>query len=364
MTWAPGEPLVIANRIVAGGGWIPDEGLNCFNLYRPPAAVNGDPSKVTPWLELLEFVFPDDWEHFVKVFAHRRQRPGEKVNHGLVLGGTPGIGKDTIIEPLKHAVGPWNFTEISPKDLLGDFNGYLKSVVLRVSEARDQGEMNRYALYEHTKTMLASPPETLRCNEKNLREHPVFNVMGVIFTTNHKDGLYLPPDDRRHYVAWSPRDKKDFCDDYWVSMYAWYHGGGFAHVVAYLDTVDLTGFDPKASPPQTPAFWVMVDAGRAPEDLQMADALERLGNPPAVTLEQVRGVAMTNDTAFFGWLNDKRNVRTIPRRFEAAEYVQVRNRDAQDGYWKVGGRRTAIYARSVLSDRDQSTAAAALCRSS
>ena len=28
---------------------------------------------------------------------------------------------------------------------------------------------------------------------------------GVIMTTNHKaGGLYLPPDDRRHYVAWFP----------------------------------------------------------------------------------------------------------------------------------------------------------------
>jgi hypothetical protein len=26
---------------------------------------------------------------------------------------------------------------------------------------------------------------------------------GVIFTSNHKtDGLFLPPDDRRHFVAW------------------------------------------------------------------------------------------------------------------------------------------------------------------
>ena len=31
-----------------------------------------------------------------------------KVNHALVLGGEPGIGKDTLIEPVKGAVGPWN----------------------------------------------------------------------------------------------------------------------------------------------------------------------------------------------------------------------------------------------------------------
>ena len=41
--------------------------------------------------------------------AHRVQRPEDKINHALVLGGAMGIGKDTIIEPVKHAIGPWNF---------------------------------------------------------------------------------------------------------------------------------------------------------------------------------------------------------------------------------------------------------------
>lgn len=87
----------------------------------------------------------------------------------------------------------------------------MKSVILRVSEARDLGDVNRVQFYEHMKTYTASPPDVLRVDEKNLREYPVFNVCGVIITTNHKaDGLFLPPDDRRHYVAWSPcrRDER------------------------------------------------------------------------------------------------------------------------------------------------------------
>ena len=55
------------------------------------------------------------------------QRPGEKVNHALVLGGAQGIGKDTLLEPVKYAVGPWNLQEVSPAALLGRFNGFVKS---------------------------------------------------------------------------------------------------------------------------------------------------------------------------------------------------------------------------------------------
>ena len=58
--------------------------------------------------------------------AHRVQRPEEKINHALVLGGSQGIGKDTALEPVKHAIGPWNFFEVSPQQMLGRFNGFLE----------------------------------------------------------------------------------------------------------------------------------------------------------------------------------------------------------------------------------------------
>ena len=134
------------------------------------------------------------------------QRPHEKINHGLVLGGLQGIGKDTLLEPVKHAVGPWNFAEVSPQQMLGRFNGFVKSVVLRISEAKDMGEFDRFKFYAHMKAYIAAPPDVLRVDEKNLREHSVFNVCGVVMTTNHKtDGIYLPADDRRHFVAWSEK---------------------------------------------------------------------------------------------------------------------------------------------------------------
>ena len=93
--------------------------------------------------------------------------------------------------------------------LLGRFNGFLKSVILRVSEARDLGDVDRFAFYDHMKAYTAAPPDVLRVDEKNIREYSVLNVCGVIITTNHKtDGIYLPADDRRHFVAWSDADAR------------------------------------------------------------------------------------------------------------------------------------------------------------
>ena len=110
----------------------------------------------------------------------------------------------------------------------------------------------------------------------------------MIITTNHKsDGIYLPADDRRHFVAWSDKTKEDFTPAYWNHLWNWYDEGGFGHVAAYLAALDLADFDAKAPPPKTDAFWDIVDANRAPEDAELADVLDRLGNPDATTLDRL-----------------------------------------------------------------------------
>ena len=360
MTWAPGKPMLIEDHLVADGGWIEHLGATVFNLYRPPLTTSGDASQAGRWLDHVRRVYPESADHIVRWLAFKVQHPGVKVNHALVLGGKQGIGKDTILEPVKQAVGSWNFQEVKPTQMLGRFNDFLKKVVLRISEARDLGDSDRYAFYEHTKDIIAAPPDVLRVDEKHLREYTVFNVVGVVLTTNHKTGgIYLPPDDRRHYVAWSDLNRTDFDADYFNSIYKWFADGGSGRAAAYLRTLDLAGFDPKAPPPQTDAFWEMVVSGRAPEDAPMADALDRLGNPDAVTLKQIEANA---DADLALWLRDRRNSRAMPHRLEECGYVAARNSNAKDGLWKIQGARQAVYARHALSAQERAVAAAALVR--
>src|SRR5262249_10929402 len=152
--------------------------VTILNLYREPRLELGDGEKAGPWRDHLAAVYtPDDAAHIERWLAHRVQRPGEKINHALVLGGAQGIGKDSLLEPVRYAVGPWNYKDVSPSHLLGRFNGFAKAVILRINEARDLGEVNRFSFYDHLKIYTAAPPETLRVDEKNLREHDVFNCV-------------------------------------------------------------------------------------------------------------------------------------------------------------------------------------------
>jgi hypothetical protein len=358
MTWAPGLPMTAHDRLISEGGWIERKGVTVFNLYRPPTIEPGNAAEAERWLDHIHKVYPDDTDHIVKWCAHRVQRPHEKINHALVLGGLQGIGKDTLLEPVKRAVGPWNFHEVSPQHLLGRFNGFLKAVILRVSEARDLGEVNRFQFYDHMKAYTAAPPDVLRVDEKNLREYSVPNCCGVVITTNHKaDGIFLPADDRRHYVGWSDLKKEDFVADYWTRIWAWYDQGGDRHVAAYLAELNLAEFDPKAPPPKTAAFWDIVDANRASEEAELADIFDELGNPAVATLAKI--TAQAHDD-LGDWLKDRRNRRAVPHRLERCGYISVRNGDAEDGLWVVAGKRQVIYARVDLSVRDRVVAARGL----
>ena len=352
MTWVPGQPMLIPDRLVSDGGWIQRPGCATFNLYRPPVPHHDAPDGAERWVDHIQASYPDDADHIVAWLAHRVQHPADKFNHALVLGGLQGIGKDTILEPVKAAIGPWNFIEVSPAHLLGQFNGFAKSVILRISEARDLGDVNRFSFYDHMKIYTAAPPDVLRINEKHLREYAVFNVCGVIITTNHRTGgLHLPADDRRHYVAWSERTRSDFPADYWTELYRWYASGGTEHVAAYLAAYDLSKFNAKAPPPQTPAFLAIVDANRSPEDAELADALDRLNHPAAVTLADL---ADAEDGELGAWLRDRKNARQVPHRLQAVGYVAVRYTAAKDGLWKIDGRRQKVYAnKQELSLHDQ-----------
>ena len=363
MTWHPAFPQIIKDKVVQGGGWMTHSGSTVFNHYRPASSIGGDPLGAERWRDHLAFIYPKDADHIERWLAFKVQRPGEKINHALVLGGEPGIGKDSILEPAKRAVGGWNWTEISPPQMLGQFTGFFKSVILRVNEARDLGEIDRFAFYDHSKTLIAAPPDVLRCNEKHVREYAVFNVVGVIITSNHlTDGLYLPPDDRRHFVAWSGITRETFSPAYWTEYWQWLEDRGASDVGAYLRSMDLSGFDPKAPPPRTPAFDAIVQSNQSPVDSELSDVLEALNWPEATTLGHIVNAACARNLDVAEELRDRRSRRSTPHKMERVGYVPVRNPDADDGQWKVDGKRQVVYGKKGLTLAQQLAGAKALCR--
>jgi hypothetical protein len=375
VTWHPNEAEIIYDKIAVKGGWVPQPGARTFNTYIPPLRYDGDAAQATRWVDHWKLLYPDDYKTIIAWLAHLRQRPGIKPNFCIVLAGDPGIGKDTLLCPMRDAVGPWNCDEIQLHHFMRPFNDYQGGVFLRISEARDigdgttRGRLDRYALNDHLKPLLAVPPETFRLNRKWEPEYSAFNVCGVIITTNHPDALYVAPDDRRYFVVMSRRIASEFSKEFFAGFYDWYYKeGGIGHVIAYLDALDLSNFNPHEAPLKTDAFWDMVNADSGQEDSDLEDALDALGRPDPNDPEKIiRPDAVT--TAELAakapgaeWLADagkSGKTRIISRRMREAGYVNVHNPDTPGcrGRWKIKGRRVAIFALRALTPAEQLLAA-------
>jgi hypothetical protein len=139
-------------------------------------------------------------------------------------------------------------------------------------------------------------------------------------------------------------------------MWHWYkEEGGFGHVAAYLANLELSAFDPKEPPAKTEAFWAFANSHRAPENAELADIIDDLKNPDALTLDRVRSAAVGTD--FAAWLDDRKNRRYIPHRFDSCGYVPVRNPDAEDGLWRINDKRQVVYTKKGMDLADQVNAA-------
>lgn len=258
-TWWPGKPRFIHDIIVGDRGSMPLPGACCYNSYLPPEHKPPKPG-MTPdrWLDHVKKLYPDpvEYEHFFDFCAHMIQRPDEKVNHGIVMSGSQGIGKDTALVPVRRGVGEWNAAEVSPDAITDNYNGHVKSVLLVINEVRPHDEDFKASnFYNVLKPLLASPPEVISMTLKYANMIFVRNLCHVILTTNDPLSMYIPSEDRRLFVMTSPlpdpKRHEVFHPDYFEELYAWLDNGGTEAVIAWLKARQ---YDPKtmrAAPPVT-----------------------------------------------------------------------------------------------------------------
>jgi len=351
LSWAPG----MAERFIWGELDATDELAATswtYNRYRAPRRPRRSGAQIDPWLRLLNRLYPNDAEHIIKYFADAVQNPGRKCNHALVLGSeVHGIGKDTLLQPLKWAVGERNYATISPAEVFNDNNGWVASVIVQISESRnigdgDGGRISKFDMYERTKDLAAAPPTTLSCVDKWVARHQVRNVLRVIYTTNHGiDGIYLPPQDRRHYCAWS--DAAAMPEEESKALYSWYENGGAEEVAAFLyDASHLDGWNPGARPPQTDWWHRLVLEGNAQDDNPLADALDKLGRPEWITAE---GLAKEGGPAVASWFADARNRKVAARLLAGMGYKRITNPMERRGRYSFKGEARVVYSRVAIN---------------
>lgn len=269
ITYAAGEDVVV-NR----------EGSQYGNRWRNarPAGIAGD---VGPWLAHVERMIPDDKEraHFLNALAFKVQHPNRKINHAILIGGHPGSGKDTMLAPFFWAIGgktKQNCSLVKNEDLNSQWGYALECEVMEIAELRQSEAKDRRALENSLKPIIAAPPELLQVNRKGLHPYMALNRVFVVAFSNERAAISIPSDDRRWFCLWSEAGRLPEADA--LALWRWYERGGYEHVASFLQTLDVSAFNPAAAPPMTEAKAIMIDQGRSTAEAYLIELITgRLG---------------------------------------------------------------------------------------
>jgi hypothetical protein len=135
--WWPGMPEIIPGIRASAAGRTEDPDALCLNLYRPFAVPRGDAANAMIWVNLVKRLWPEEAETFLDYCAHMIQKPEEKCNWACILSGKQGIGKDTILAPLRAILGHGNVGDTSPDGVLSAYHPWVQNLLLVVSLLRN-----------------------------------------------------------------------------------------------------------------------------------------------------------------------------------------------------------------------------------
>lgn len=340
-TWWPGMPRIINDYFIGEEGAYEAPGRRSFNQYREPPRSRGNAAGAERWIEHIKKLWPDPKEHefFFDYCAHLVQRPQEKCNAAVVLSGTQGIGKDAALEPVKRAVGAWNYKGIDPDELFSPYRPWLQTLMLVVDEVRpSKDEFHASSMYNILKPMIVAPPHTLPLNQKYVKLRYVINVMRVFITTNDWMAMYIPAEDRRMFIMHSVLPQKwhevEGDPGYFQRYWAWLDEGGAADIAAWLQARPLASFNPKQQVERTAGWDAVAGSWAAPEDGVTA-ALEALGKPEVLFGQELVDAAFDNRDEMLGML---KSPRKIAHRMQRDGYMLIKNPDGERWRFKKDGR--------------------------
>lgn len=276
--------VAMGGRMLAGITYAPGRNVLCEhigqvfgNKWRDarPMASGGDPG---PWLEHVQRLIPDDAErrHFLDALAFKVQNPGIKINHALLIGGAQGAGKDSMIAPLLYAIGgenKTNCTSVETTELTQPWGYFLENEVIIFNELRQTEAIDRRALENRLKPILAAPPELLTVQRKGAHPVQVLNQALVLAMTNFRDAIAIPTEDRRWFVLWTDAPRMAEADA--AALWRYFRAGGLQAGAAYLRQRDVSAFNPGATPPWTEAKSIMVSQARSLSESWLIERIQR-----------------------------------------------------------------------------------------
>lgn len=316
-------------------------------------------------LQNLMHADPRDVDTFLDYMAFKQQYPGTKVRWALVVAGEQGVGKDMAIDACWQEYGSQHIANVSPADIMGGFNDFLKCQLLRVSEVADLGDSNKWMFNEKFKVVVAGHPDRMLINQKYGLKYWMKMYHGTVLTTNHLDvGLYIPQGDRRYYVIkcadWAEMGfgtnagpDAELVAKYFDALFSWlrevqpkYGANGYQLLGNYLFWCrDVSGFDFNVCPAPTAAKLETIEWNNENPDW-FDDALMEYTNSLAALPDDLKmGLAAATDEGLPVLINVRKlralvdDEKVAPRRLsvllKGLGYQRARNPYSAEGKWHL-----------------------------
>jgi hypothetical protein len=330
----PGEKSVFRGSVETGGRLF----LNTWNETARDTRANR--TLATLFETHVRYLCNGDEQsakHLIDWVAHLVQRPGERVNHAVVITSpTQGVGKDTLAEMIGLVVGASNQANVSSEVLSAGYGGlFIGKLFTLVSEIYEAGN---HALANKLKSKITEPRLTV-----NIKFGPqvfVNNFSRWMMFSNHDVPLQLEESDRRFFVV---KCEQPVMDDAERKAYfgpiraAMADDAAIEGLRRWLLVRDILAFDAKMRAPMTEAKAAMIEEGENPlvEYLQAATA--------DGTLAAEMGVRVSVDGEFgFAALQDAlkrtnfaqhaKNTSELSEALEKVGYTQRRTKAGR--FWR------------------------------
>ena len=252
------------------------EGVEWLNTWVAPSV---KPIKGTakPMLDHILYLCNgnnDHTAHITNWLAYCYQNPGKKINHALlIISAHQGVGKDTMALAMARLLGEQNVPFIDDDAIAEGRGEYMKRAQLVVVPEIMCGD--RRDISNKLKPIITQPE--IRVNEKNVKPYWVPNLANVVMFSNYENAAYIEDGDRRHFVIICkdrPRDPA-----YYDDLYNYINGDGISGFAWFLQSRDLSKFNPKANAPHTEHRDTVRDATKAGWEAFLQDAWDSNASP-------------------------------------------------------------------------------------
>lgn len=249
--YVPGEPIVFER-----------DGQRYYNSYREAARAEFNKATaknaVKIFREHVAYMTTSEQEEktLLQFFAYAIQHPGKKIAWApLLITPRTGVGKSFFAEMLERLCGEHNVSPVLSHDLLSKYNDFLAEKLWVIAHEVETGEKEAMA---RLKSLITE--KRVRVDGKYARTYTTQNAANFIFLSNKIDAIKSDREDRRLFVIYNNAEPQP--QDYYDRLFAMLENDSEA-VRRYLESVDVSGFNPHARPPKTTGWEMLARASES-----------------------------------------------------------------------------------------------------